>query len=238
MEEKIMKTRKNKKLLILSITVSMFLILGIASGSGASVAGTGTQILPTADTYVNASQADANYGAQTTLLVEHSETGFSAGLDEEAYFIYDVSSMSCDTKVQLSLYTISSATLKLAIHEVTNTSWSETELTWNTKPNYEQTTINSTIAQDNKYTYFDITTLAQSHKGGKISFAVVSESDSTSSVWIYSKEYQINDKPYDAPYISCVSTVGQKPTTAPGLTVILLGTSMMMAVVFRKRRFT
>ena len=107
------------------ILLGMFILVSMSSGVGAKTTATTDQILPTADTYVNEFNPDTNYGTQTTMSVEHSTTSF-IGSDQEAYFIYDLSSFSCETKVQLALYTISSATLTLAIHEVTNTSWSET----------------------------------------------------------------------------------------------------------------
>ena len=233
-----MKRNLFSKKLSFVILTGMFILVSMSSGVGAKTTATTDQILPTADTYVDEFNPDTNYGTQTTMSVEHSVTGFSTGLDQEAYFIYDVSSFSCDTKVQLALYTISSATLTLAIHEVTNTSWTETGVTWNTKPAYANTTVASEPAQDNKYTYFDLTSMVTSHQGGKMSFAVVSATDSTNFVMIDSKDNVINNKVYDGPYLNCVGTVGQTPTTsAPGLTAVLLGASMMIAVVFRKRKF-
>ena len=186
---------------------------------------------------MNEFEPTTNYGSQTTMTVEHSVSSFGTGTDQEAYLTYDLSSFSCTTKVQLALYTISSATLTLAIHEVTNTSWTETGITWNTKPAYANATVVSEPAQDSKYTYFDVTSMAQSHQGGKMSLAVISATDSTNFVMIYSKDNVINNKPYDAPYLSCVGTVGQTPTTsAPGLTSGIVLASVVAIVTFRKMR--
>ena len=232
-----MKRNIFSKKLSFVILTGMFILVSMSSGIGAKTTATTNQILPTADTYVDEFNPNTNYGTQTTMSVRHSETGFSVGMDQEAYFTYDLSSFSCDTKVQLALYTISSATLTLAIHEVTNTSWTETGITWNTKPAYANATVVSEPAQDNKYTYFDVTSMAQSHQGGKMSLAVVSTTDSTNFVMIYSKDNVINNKPYDGPYLSCVGTVGQTPTTsAPGLTGGLLLVSVVAIVTFRKMR--
>ena len=48
------------------------------------------------------------------------------------------------------------------------------------------------------------------------------ENNSINSVNIYSKENLINQKPFDPPYVSCVSGVGQTPTRASGFTILLL----------------
>ena len=99
------------------------------------------------------------------------------------------------------------------------------------------TTVASGPAQDNKYTYFDITSAVQSHQGGKMSLAVVSATDSTNIVMIDSKDNTINNKTYDGPYLSCVGTVGQTPTTtAQELTGAVLLVSVVAIVAQRKMR--
>ena len=54
---------------------------------------------------------------------------------------------------------------------------------------------------------------------------------------IYSKDNIINNQTFDGPYLSCVGTVGQTPTTsAPGLTEGIVLVSVAAIATNRKMR--
>ena len=228
------KQKSNKKTLF-NVPLVLLLLLCIIQSSIATAGATSTQILPTADTYVDENQPDVNYGTVTSLFVQHYTSSY-LNYDEQAYFTFDLSQLSCNNQIQFAIYTFASATLTLELHQVTDTNWQETNLTWNDKPNYANTILDSQPVQDNKYTVFNITTIAKQNQNAKLSFVVLTNTASSSSAWIYSKENQINGKPFDAPYVSCVSDVGQTPTTTPGLTILFAGLSVSLIAIYRKIR--
>ena len=118
----------NKKLYKNSHFTFPMVILLLLSIIGSSIAGTGatnTQILPTADAYVNQNQPDVNYGTVTSLFVQNYTSSYLA-YNQEAYFTFDLSQLSCTTQVQFAIYTIASATLTLELNQVTDTTWQET----------------------------------------------------------------------------------------------------------------
>ena len=81
-----MKRKISSRKLSFLILTGMFILVGMGSGAEAKTTASTDQILPTADTYVDEAQPTTNYGAQTTMTVEHSATGF-VQTDQEAYFI-------------------------------------------------------------------------------------------------------------------------------------------------------
>jgi hypothetical protein len=98
------------------------------------VEGTLTRRNPTADAYVrDGTSAALNFGTATTLEVK---TG-SAGANRDSYFKFDLASLSDFSKlaklrVYASLSTSGSVTMSAC--PVSSTSWTETGITWNTKP--------------------------------------------------------------------------------------------------------
>jgi uncharacterized delta-60 repeat protein len=89
----------------------------------------------TADAYVrDGADASKNFGSATELQVKNSGTGFN----RQAYFKFDIGSLSTINSVKLRLFGSLSNTARTnvaaSVFAVDNTSWSETGLTFNNKP--------------------------------------------------------------------------------------------------------
>ena len=92
-------------------------------------------LLPIADTYVrDGGTATSNFGTQTELVVKLDT---SVGLSRESFLRFDVSQLAGIESAQLRLVPVSNATdaaTTFAYEFVPSDTWSETAVTWNTKP--------------------------------------------------------------------------------------------------------
>jgi phosphatidylserine/phosphatidylglycerophosphate/cardiolipin synthase-like enzyme len=91
---------------------------------------------PTADTYVRSGQyASANYGAATELIAKFSS---DPQYMREAYLKFDISDIQPDDDVRLRLFGRLSDTrassVTTSIYPLTDSTWAETSVTWNTQP--------------------------------------------------------------------------------------------------------
>jgi hypothetical protein len=90
---------------------------------------------PMADAYVRAGVfAGDNFGSQPTL---RAKKGVSPDTTRRSYLKFDVSHISDDRRVTFRLHGhASSATgpVKVTVYAVSNTSWDERTVTWNTRP--------------------------------------------------------------------------------------------------------
>jgi PKD repeat protein len=94
-------------------------------------------LAPSADAYVRGGSANANdnFGTATTLTVQQNN---SAGSQRWTYVKFDLSSVPSITNARLRLFGALSGTtstvIQTAAYSVSNTSWTETGITWNNKP--------------------------------------------------------------------------------------------------------
>src|SRR5262249_44887604 len=94
-------------------------------------------LAPPADAYVRggSSHPTRHFGSATTLTVQQSS---SAGNQRWTYVKFDVSSVPSLTSAKLRLFgalsSPTSATVQTAVYPVTDTTWSESGITWNNKP--------------------------------------------------------------------------------------------------------
>lgn len=102
------------------------------NASGSSPAATVTTpapagIAPVADTYVRAVSPASNYGRAVTVRVDTSPTN--------AYLKFTVTGVTGPVfRARLRIYTTAGTTPGIVARGVTDTSWSETAMTWNTAP--------------------------------------------------------------------------------------------------------
>src|SRR5262245_54427393 len=96
-----------------------------------------TVLTPTADAYVrDGSSAATNFGTATTLV---TKTTTDIGFTRWSYLKFDLSTISGNiTSGKLRLFGAiagtSSTNVPVAVFSVSDTSWSETGITWNNKP--------------------------------------------------------------------------------------------------------
>jgi peptidoglycan/xylan/chitin deacetylase (PgdA/CDA1 family) len=129
-----------------------------------------------ADAFVYDASATTNFGTATTLDVKTS----SAGSNRDAYLRYDISTISTITKAKLRIFaraTSAGTNLTLAAYPVASTSWSETTITWSTRPAIGSTALKSvTVGGTSLAAYdLDVTSYVKAQKtAGKtaVSFAL------------------------------------------------------------------
>lgn len=99
---------------------------------------TGTPYSPTADSYVNGhlNFVNKNYGAFDVLRVAHTYTTNTTD-DRQIYLKFDLSTMPTISTAELKLHRQSATAgieYKVGVFASSNTSWTETGLTWNNRP--------------------------------------------------------------------------------------------------------
>jgi len=137
-----MPTRVNRVVAAVGTAATVTAGVAVAATLSAPSAGAATSTFtPVADTYVDSSHASTNYGTSVQLGVDNSET-------KRLFLKFDLSGVSGTvTSVKLRLHTddVSGAesnnggTYKL----MSNTTWSETAVTWNAQPAIDGATIGS-----------------------------------------------------------------------------------------------
>jgi len=108
-----------------------------------------------ADTFVrDGDSANTNFGTATTLDVKTSSTGFN----RDAYFRYDISAASTISKAKLRIFARSSTStnLNVGIFSVASTTWSETGITWNTRPTRGTTALSTTTVGGTSIGAYDL----------------------------------------------------------------------------------
>ncbi|WP_168119710.1 DNRLRE domain-containing protein [Paenibacillus sp. HB172176] len=124
--------------------------------------------LPTiADSYVNSDTAyvDRNYGSKTTLFVK---SGYRV-----SYLKFDLSSIASASDVQSATLRLNGSsqssgnTSTIHLFGVSDDSWTESGITWNTKPTPDAAEITSGTVADTEQDYdFDVTSYIQGQVGG------------------------------------------------------------------------
>jgi probable HAF family extracellular repeat protein len=125
-------------------------------------------LAPTADSYVRDGNATTNFGTATTV---DSKAAASAGTNRWGYFKFDTASVSTVGAAKLRLWGALNATdtvtLRTQVFSCTNTSWTETGLTWNNKP-ASATAAMSEVSLANstsgKYYEWDVTSWVKAEK--------------------------------------------------------------------------
>jgi hypothetical protein len=127
-----------------------------------------TTLTPTADAHVRDGNATTNFGTAATMEIKLSTT---AGNNRWAYYKFDTSSASSVGSAVLRVYGALSGTtatvIKTQVFSCSNTTWSETGLTWNNKPasgTSAQSTV--TLANSTSFQYFvwDVTNYVKAEK--------------------------------------------------------------------------
>ncbi|HEX5733937.1 MAG TPA: carboxypeptidase regulatory-like domain-containing protein [Blastocatellia bacterium] len=104
-----------------------------ANFTGTPPASTST-VHPTADAYVRAgSSANSNFGTTTQLITRLAS---SSNNTHETYLTFNVGQVCTVSNVKLRLFgkLSSSGNLSVSAHAVSNTTWTETGITWNNRP--------------------------------------------------------------------------------------------------------
>ena len=138
----------------------------------------------------NGSYAGTNYGNDGQLIVKRSGT---VGNTRESYLRFDLSTLPTDpaaiTGVKLRVWGRQSATgtgVNVAAYSVSNTSWSETGITWNTKPAAGTTAIQTRTVTGTTGAWYewDVTDLVkQARQNGQSLVTLALKATNTTDPW-------------------------------------------------------
>jgi hypothetical protein len=134
-----------------------------------------TTLSPVADTYVQSDQPTANFGTATSIKVDGSPATVS-------YLRFDVAGLSgAPTKATLKVFKSLSTTTAITLKPVADNTWTETGLTYNTKPAVGTTTITPpTPWGTDVWLSYDVTALVTGN--GLVSFALDTTSSTSKSL--------------------------------------------------------
>jgi PKD repeat protein len=160
-------------------------------------------LAPTADSYVRASNANSNFGGDTTLTVQQ---GSSNSNIRWTYMKFDLTSVPSITNAKVRLFGAVSATtstvIQTAVYSVSSTTWTETGLTWNNKPASGATALATATIVNNSTTArwyeLDVTAYLQSEKAAGrnvVTLAFKNLANSTPYVSFTSKEGTAANRP-------------------------------------------
>jgi hypothetical protein len=127
-----------------------------------------TGLSPTADAYVrDGTSAAANFGTAADLQAQVSAT---AGNNRETHLKYDLTTVAGVTQTKLRLYgrlnDATASNVPFAVHSVAVTSWTETGVTWNTRPVAGASPLATATVADNvaRWYEWDVTAYVKAEK--------------------------------------------------------------------------
>lgn len=150
----------------------------------------------TADAHVrDGGSAATNFGAATIIEVQ---TGAS-GSNRDAYFKFDISNAGVINNAKLRIYAATSAagSLDASVYPVSNTTWSETTINWNTRPALGSPALSNFTVNGTTFDWYelDVTNYLISEKNAGrniVTLALHSPSSSTINLKINSREAASN----------------------------------------------
>lgn len=171
----------------------------VGSGGGGT-----TTLTPTADAYVRSgTYANTTHGTtDASILIAKLNSSGSADNDRQTYMTFDLGNATTDiSSAVLRLYgkidDARSSNVPVGAFSVSNTSWSESSITWNNKPATSGTALSSATVTDATARYYtwNVTDYVQSEISAgrtKISFALKSAQITDPRITFNSKETGAN----------------------------------------------
>jgi len=185
---------------------SLFLFGAVAAVLlSSTAAGTVVAIPPTDDAYVHSGRSSTNYGAETTLYVG-DENWNDPVICCRSYLKFDLSgippgSTIVSARLWLFVWGVGNpATLDVAAHSVSDDTWSEATVTWNTAPGFNAVASDIQAVGFNQWVNWDVTADAQAELGNDLvlSEAMRDTAEYTQGRWagFDSKESYEEYRPY------------------------------------------
>ena len=154
-----------------------------------------TGLSPLFDAYVrDGASASTNFGTATELQVQASAT---AGSNRESHLRFDLQSVQSIARAKLRLYgklsDTSGVNVPLGVYPVSNTTWGETSINWNTRPSVGGLLSSTTITDNTARWYeFDVTSYVKNERDNLqhtlVSLAVKSLANSSPYATFSSRE--------------------------------------------------
>jgi acid phosphatase type 7 len=155
--------RTTRRALALAAAATL-LSAGLVLYGPAALASSSTSLTPTADGYVDSTAANSNFAGSTQLRIDGSPV-------VRTYLRFDLRGLSGSvTSAHLELFAESPSGIGYMVSRTDGTSWSESSLTWNSKPDVGSAIGNSEAFSANTWTQVDVTSAVTA--GGFVDFAV------------------------------------------------------------------
>ena len=169
--------------LLLAVLVLLLALAPISAASRAQDAATGPLVFaPVADARVEEAEPDRNFGGDETL---------TADVDphREAYLRFDVSGVAAPIqRAVLRVYATGGTSDGPYVAASPDTAWTESEITWNTRPTTGDPIANTGEVADNAFVEFDVTSAITGN--GSYTFALIPDSDN--GLYVNSREAASN----------------------------------------------
>ncbi|MFD7137508.1 polysaccharide lyase family 8 super-sandwich domain-containing protein [Streptomyces sp. NPDC059894] len=177
---------------------SLTLVADLSGAAGATREATFTVtsavLSPVADAYVrDGSYAATGYGSATTLVVKNAS---GSGYTRQAFLAFDTSPFlgpvgSATLAVNGYVSDSGGTSTALTAYAVTDTAWTESALTWNTRPALGPALSTAVATTDRSTLTFDVTALVASAAGGPVALALA-ESEPGLAVILNSRENSVS----------------------------------------------
>lgn len=128
---------------------------------------------PVADSYVLSTSPTRNYGARTPLKADGSPL-------EYIYLKFNVQGVGVAPSAALRFYAESTNSVGITIHAVSNTTWSESQITWNNAPALGPVVATTGPLQAGNWYLIDVSSAVSGN--GLISFAITTTSTVAASI--------------------------------------------------------
>jgi hypothetical protein len=177
-----------------------------------------TSLTPVADAYVrNGAYAAQNFGTATAI---HAKDAATIDNQRQGFLRFSIGTREVG-RATLRLYgrTTAAGTVAIAVYPVASTTWSETGLTWNTRPARGSTALatRSITGTTNRWYEWDVTSYVRAERAAgrtSVNFALIGPARTNPYATFASREAAANQ-----PELS----IGDAPTTDPS-NVVLYGT--------------
>ena len=166
-----------KQLLNALLIVALFLAASAESAAALSSASEPAQapsvFTPVADSYVVSTSPTRNYGSRSTLKTDGSPV-------QNAYIKFNVQGVGVAPSAALRLYVESDNPLGLNIHTVSNTTWTESQITWNNAPALGPVVASTGPTQAGNWYMVDVSSVISGD--GLVTFAITNPNATGTSV--------------------------------------------------------
>src|SRR5215207_7763996 len=160
-------------LLIITLLLAATAESAAALSSASELAQAPSVLTPVADSYVIATSPTKNYGTKTSLKADASPLQY-------IYLKFNVQSPAGAPSAGLRIYAESSNPLGLNVYAVSNTTWTENQITWNNAPALGSIVGTTGPIQAGNWYIVDVSSVVSGD--GLISFAITNPSSSVASI--------------------------------------------------------
>ncbi|WKN45699.1 CBM96 family carbohydrate-binding protein [Tunicatimonas pelagia] len=153
----------------------------------------GINLIAAADVYVKGGQTDDdNFGNSPSLLIK---TAAGENLQRRIFLQFNVSELEPVERATLRLRVARTGNSEHTVYAVEDDTWQENSITWNNQPEYTAALANESVANEGRWTDFDLTEYVQQEQAGDGVLSLAIWTSSTALVEYFSKEAAEGNEP-------------------------------------------